>query len=215
MSEVTSPIERATRPLELSDGFDLLSKQRTRTILGALRDRPEGRSIEDLATTLASEEHGVSPQEVTAAQRRNVLASLHHHHLPELESLGVVYADEEGHYSLRGSSAFAEQTPLGTALDLAADETTKDRTFSALAVDERRTIVGVLRNQGVLSVAALAAVLAANHDHREATATVALHHKHLPKLSAAGIVEYDPDQGHVTYDGVPVSDQWLDRVLTS
>lgn len=36
-------------------------------------------------------------------------------------------------------------------------------------------------------------------------------HTHLPKLSAAGLVQYDESDERVRYDGHPLLDEWLQR----
>lgn len=39
-----------------------------------------------------------------------------------------------------------------------------------------------------------------------------LHHTHLPKLDDAEVVEYDPSDGTVQYEGDPVVEQWVDQI---
>lgn len=75
------------------------------------------------------------------------------------------------------------------------------RLFDVLAHPHRRAAFAVLRNGGWLSLDALArAVLArrdvtAAGDDRPPLATVRLqlHHTHLPKLDAAGVITYDAE----------------------
>jgi len=40
-----------------------------------------------------------------------------------------------------------------------------------------------------------------------------LRHTHLPKLSAAGVIDYDPDRSVVSYCGGRRADRWLDRTM--
>lgn len=41
---------------------------------------------------------------------------------------------------------------------------------------------------------------------------MSLHHAHLPKLEQHGLVEYDPANGVVVYDGTPLVEACLDHV---
>lgn len=45
----------------------------------------------------------------------------------------------------------------------------------------------------------------------EKSITVDLHHKHLPRLDATGVIEYDARQGTVRYDGKPALVEWLEH----
>lgn len=76
-----------------------------------------------------------------------------------------------------------------------------DAVFAALADRERRAVVYFLHEHGTATVAELADVVTgwvhgargvATSDDRERV-RVALHHVHLPRLAAAGLVTYDAD----------------------
>lgn len=43
--------------------------------------------------------------------------------------------------------------------------------------------------------------------------TIALHHTHLPKLSAAGLVTYEPKIGRVSYESNPLIERLLKQVI--
>lgn len=42
-----------------------------------------------------------------------------------------------------------------------------------------------------------------------------LRHTHLPKLSAAGVIDYDPERSVVSYCGGRRVDRWLDRTMAA
>ena len=72
--------------LSVSEQFELLSSERRRALLGYLRARPEESvSVRELADYLAAGSATVD--------RRDVLISLNHLHLPKLARTGVVTRD--------------------------------------------------------------------------------------------------------------------------
>jgi hypothetical protein len=81
--------------------------------------------------------------------------------------------------------------------------------------DLARAILAFDRSGSVLSDALLADTDVPTFDadaDRSAVETMAaqLHHAHLPRLAAVGVVEYDPDAGLVTdWCHPPVGDRWL------
>lgn len=92
-----------------------------------------------------------------------------------------------------------------------------DRVFRLLAAPERRVLLSILkeRNGGPVPVSALAREvstrLGEHHPERSGTPEdleIALHHVHLPKLDAAGIVEWTDDQIRL------VPDEYVDRLLS-
>ncbi len=76
-----------------------------------------------------------------------------------------------------------------------------DRLFGLLRERERRQSVAFLRDaDGAVAVSTLAEHVAAGGDDRAVRRTlVGLDHVHLPRLEAAGVVEYDRDAGTVRY----------------
>ena len=113
---------------------------------------------------------------------------------------------------------------VNTHDDTTTDETRGNRThgteddhldalFGVLADARRRHVIRILddADADVVPVPAIAESLAT----REATTTptdrlvVSLRHVHLPKLAAAGVVDFAPDRSAVRYEGDPV----LERVL--
>ncbi|GCF15511.1 hypothetical protein Harman_34460 [Haloarcula mannanilytica] len=72
--------------------------------------------------------------------------------------------------------------------------------FDCLANDERRTVLSFLLDEGgQVSITDVATHLAVDEDDADAVhrARVHLHHIHLPKLSAAGLITWSRDQDTV------------------
>ncbi|ELZ20245.1 hypothetical protein C475_20767 [Halosimplex carlsbadense 2-9-1] len=84
------------------------------------------------------------------------------------------------------------------------------RLFGALADPDRRVVLYYLRERESASLETLADLVtgwteAGPGPDRPVThddVRVGLHHVHLPTLDAAGLVDYDPDEGRVTFDGL-------------
>lgn len=72
-----------------------------------------------------------------------------------------------------------------------------DRTFRLLADDERRTLLGLLLDEGTSTVDSLRDCIA-DDDEDTRHADIRLHHIHLPKLADAGLVDHDADEALVT-----------------
>jgi DNA-binding transcriptional ArsR family regulator len=92
-----------------------------------------------------------------------------------------------------------------------------DRAFRLLAAPERRVLLSVLqeRDGGPVDVSTLARDLSTRlreHDPDRARTPddlqIALHHVHLPKLEAAGVVEWSDDRVRL------VPDEYVDRLLS-
>ena len=92
-----------------------------------------------------------------------------------------------------------------------------DRAFRLLAAPERRVLLSVLqgRDGGPVDVSTLADELSARlreHDPDRVRTPddlqIALHHVHLPKLEAAGVVEWSDDRVRL------VPDEYVDRLLS-
>lgn len=75
-----------------------------------------------------------------------------------------------------------------------SDGSTFDAVFECLADRRRREVVAQLRDREAASLGELAE----NADGRDERLALELHHRHLPKLADAGLVEYDPDDRAVS-----------------
>jgi len=72
------------------------------------------------------------------------------------------------------------------------DAAESDAVFECLAERRRRAIVAALRHRGAASLRELADSITGPNGGTERV-ELELHHRHLPKLADAGLVEYDPD----------------------
>ncbi|MFB6143039.1 MAG: hypothetical protein ABEJ30_06820 [Halorientalis sp.] len=105
-----------------------------------------------------------------------------------------------------------EQTVVGPVASERAPVTPAvDDVFDLLAHDRRRDVCLFLTrtDRSVVTVDELAAALAVDAD-RERLA-VDLHHRHLPKLAAAGVVDYDPRSTTARYWGQPTVEKWAEH----
>lgn len=73
--------------------FALLSNERRRRVLRFLSENGGEIKLRELATTIAAEENGVEPVEVTYKQRKRLYTSLYQSHLPRMERSGVIRHD--------------------------------------------------------------------------------------------------------------------------
>jgi len=85
--------------------------------------------------------------------------------------------------------------------------------FDLLADEERREGCLFLMDSsvGVVRLDEIAAALATDADDRERLA-IDLHHRHLPKLAAAGIIAYDARSNTVRYWGQPTVEKWAEHI---
>lgn len=76
---------------------------------------------------------------------------------------------------------------------------TADTVLRALADERRRAVLGVLEErEDPVDVERVASALGDRVDGDVETTVEQLHHTHLPKLEAAGLVRYDPVAGRVS-----------------
>lgn len=85
--------------------------------------------------------------------------------------------------------------------------------FEVLADDERRDVCLYLMrlDTNAVCVEDLVEILADRDTDRERLA-LDLHHRHLPKLADAGIIEYDSRSNTVRYWGQPTVEKWAEHV---
>lgn len=98
-----------------------------------------------------------------------------------------------------------------------------DRLFSLLSTARRRYALYCIVETPTtaLSTADLVDELAALEGRASAEIPsrdeieLTLRHTHLPKLSSAGVIDYDPERSVVRYCGDRRVDRWLDRTMTA
>ena len=80
--------------------------------------------------------------------------------------------------------------------------TPNDECFQALGDQLRRELLCLMdtKQTDVFDVDQLSAALGALYENSEESIAIALEHSHLPKLRAAGLVEYDDRSGVVRYE---------------
>lgn len=81
-----------------------------------------------------------------------------------------------------------------------------DEVLRVLADVRRRRLLAALSraDDDTLALADLVADVAEDVDGSPARVRVAFRHNHLPRLEEAGLVEFDPEAGTVTYDPDPI-----------
>ncbi|WP_424018494.1 DUF7344 domain-containing protein [Halorientalis pallida] len=198
-------------PRALSRLLAALADDRRRRIVSLLRERQSAVSESELATLLASAETDVPLRAVTDEQYEAVILSLRHHHLPTLESVGLVdRADETVAWSAPAEPC---ATTVETALGLDASPADTGTALELLASARRRLVIDHLRTEAETTVDELVRTVTAGSD--DENVRVSLVHRHLPKLADAGAISYDETgEGRaVTYEGLPVGDATVDELV--
>lgn len=156
-------------------------------------------SEEELAARVAAGD--VEPDDVADEDVQDIHVALRHIDLPKAAEAGLVTWDpEEGTVTPDGDHDISE-TEFRQLFDDGWDDA------AAVARDrQRRATLDVLETIGdEVSLPELAAKVAAHEADAEPSSedvddvATALHHRHLPKLRKAGLVEYDTDTETITY----------------
>lgn len=119
----------------------------------------------------------------------------------------------DDHQSERSVGCPNATNPLGT--NRAAVTPPIDDVFELLSNDCRRRACLFLRRAGVevATLQDLVDALAPNAgDEERERLAINLHHRHLPKLDDAGIVDYDPRSNTARYWGQPTVEKWAEHV---
>lgn len=200
-------LERASTALSAStELYEILSTPRRVTAVAVLVDHDASLETTSLARHVAAREAEKPIDDVTAEEHRAVLVSLHHHHLPKLASHRIVAWDRAA-----STVRFAADAPLSSAqfsfLFEARSTVRPNRLFETLSQSRRRAVVSILATDGgPLSVDELARQVVAQEKRANVVdvvetdvdrVRVSLHHSHLPALSSAGLLQYDPETGLV------------------
>ncbi len=211
---------------ELDALFRCLADGDRRRLLRVVADRaPEPATLRDLATALVRSRDGAPPTRAPDAVRRATVG-LYHVQLPALEAAGLVELGPD-----RDTVAAADHPAFrdGGVVDVVRGEAdaepgSLDALFGALADSRRRTVLDVLGHQfGPIHTETLARELGARERGTPGSAVpgeavegllASLRHRHLPRLAAPGLVEYDAEEGLVEYVGHPaLRAPWLHSVL--
>jgi len=98
-----------------------------------------------------------------------------------------------------GDERAAVTPPIGTVFGLLADDDRRD--VCRFLVDDAANVV---------TTDVIARRLTETERERRRLA-IDLHHRHLPKLDEAGLIEYDPRSNTVRYWGQPTLEKWLEH----
>jgi len=167
-------VERSVR-----ERFELLAPERRRLALAVLEERSSRIDLADLAADVAEREPDATVREVQIA--------LHHAHLPKLAAAGVVDYDP----------ATRTIAPTADDSETAADLAMAVRDASPLAVELRRRVLeyfdaATCRTASLDDLARYAAMrLDGSRDLSADRVRIRLHHVDLPKLAAAGLIDYE------------------------
>lgn len=199
-----SALENARRKSTHTELLGSLTDGRRRQVLRLVGDRGDSVPVAELADHLAANAEEASAVDAT----RNARIQIQHAVLPHLDDVGLVDWDErDGTVTATDHPAYDD--PQFQYL-LETEGENWDDIVASLADERRSTVLAVLEAWGEpMEPTELASEVAVREGTGAAsTETVEklrsrLHHVHLPKLADAGLVEYDADEGLVTYDGHP------------
>lgn len=173
--------------------FQSLTSRRRRLALAILGDGSGLTTEHGLAIRLAAVEQNKPPDDVAEGEREEVLATLHHTHLPRLADAGLI--ERHGDCVVLIGRDNLARLGLTDALDAwVADEPDDlDSVLRALAHERRRAALMALDRDGPTTLADLTARLGSTPEEREEL-RIELHHTHLPRLAAAGLIERDDER---------------------
>lgn len=207
--------------------FDCLASSGRRRLLGILYERaPHSLTRRDLATSLVQGFHSGAAEGDSDTDVQQALRTLYHVHLPKLEAAGLIERHtDRGTVTITDHAGFEDDGIVSAiAPDPDAPSDSLDRLCRALADARRRTVLDVLSHQlSPIHTETLARELGAK-EHGVSESEVptdrvdellaALTHAHLPQLADAGLIEYDPDERTVAYEGHPqLRVPWMHSVL--
>jgi DNA-binding transcriptional ArsR family regulator len=227
MAETKSSKDGETERRSLDTVFTSLADEERRRIVAMVSDRaPDPVPRDELATALAARTNGDRPDDVTDEERERVASRLHHTHLPALAWAGLVEYDPDDVTVALSDHPALEDPGIVEVVEgeVPADPGSLDALLRALADARRRTVLDVLSHQiGRIHVETLARELEARAENtRESDVPAedadrvlgALVHGDLPCLADAELVEFDPDEGTVAYEGHPqLRVPWMHSVL--
>ena len=184
--------------------FDALTDGTRRQIVRFLRERSGSVSEATLAEGLAGESDDQHADDDSASTVRQLRVELRHVHLPKLAESGLVIWDDQSDSVTLSQHPAYDTTGLPDLLTAGEH----DSLPSALADEQRRAVLAIVESEsGPAHRADLARELAAREAGTTPTQTavddaaVSLHHRHLPKLEEAGLIEYDANDGTIVYAG--------------
>lgn len=184
------------------DLLDVAAIPRRMAVLSTL-GRAGEISITELTARVVARSREVPVADVTEEQFDETMAALEHQHLPALFDRGLlsIGADELGSVALGPAFDSNDVDRVEALVESGSiDETLAD----ALADPTRRQVVSILaETDGVVGLDELVGAVAAREPGwTPADLRLRLYHCDLPKLAAAGVVDFRPDEELVGYDGL-------------
>jgi DNA-binding transcriptional ArsR family regulator len=194
--------------------FQALADERRREILRILDHRAASVDGKELAFLLVAAEQQKSMLAVTDEELDEVRADLWHVQLPVLEAAGLVSGDEASETVVMTDHPALTDPKVTTILQ--TDAADWDEILASLADERRRILLTALYGtERPVDRTELATDVAGKVRDGDMASTVQavlhqIHHVHLPKLEAAGLITYDVQQKTVTYEGHPdIDEEWL------
>lgn len=199
---------------EASELYGVLADERRRVLLRVLDQSDSPLTEPELARLVASHESADASEDDVSAVKEEIQISLHHVHLPHLESHGLIERSGEDSIT-RTQHSFWTNSDLRTFLtysDVAPATTTT--TLDSLTNRQRRATLACLHDHRNATVGELAEDLvdtpSSGQEHERVL--VALRHRHLPKLEAANVIEVDATEDRVHYTGNAVLEKWFTEI---
>lgn len=189
---------------------------RRRQILAILLDRSAAVGEQELATRLVAARERKRMNDVSNREAERMRTELHHSHLPMLNDADLIVWNRAD-ATIATTDHPSLQDPRFRYVVDKLDESW-DEIIANLVVERRRVTLSVLEaHDGSMSKSTLAREVAIREDAAEPSSDevqetlIALHHVHLPKLRAARLIEYDEDEGTVSYCGRrELEETWFD-----
>lgn len=184
-----------------------LANEHRRAVLRSL-NQTEGAAMQVSALVDQVAERVLDGESPDDDHRQRVHTALHHIHLPKLEACGMIVRDTEMKPQLSSSGRSAAEMPAVLNMDRVMSSSIDSDTVLGLCADQHRRIaLAVLANeQRSLTRNDLTKAIAKHNHHvpvtempkeRLSEVQISLHHVHLPKIEAAGLVNYDQERGLV------------------
>lgn len=184
--------------------FGTLTDETRQRIVRILHDKSGFVSEETLAEQLLAANEESNSEETTSDAMRTLQIRLHHIHLPKLADCGLVEWDKDA----QTVATIDQSVYVNSQIEELLSSDNEHSAVSALTGDRLREGLQIIRSASQpIMRETLAYELASNEANGQPTEnriediSVQLHHRHLPKLEAAGLVEYNSDGASVEYCG--------------
>lgn len=146
MSVTRPPVEESsTEGVTRDDVFEVLSNRRRRYALRYLDDQGGEAELSEVAEHVAAWEHGVDPDRLEYGDRKSVRVSIHQHHAPKMDDVGVLEYDKRRGV-LRLTEAASDLAPVLDADASEAEPETPDweTRLAVVAVASTAVVLGGL-----------------------------------------------------------------------